>query len=83
MLHTHLGACAVLTEDKCSLEGEPVSCTGDGNAPSARDPLYKDGELSLLPAQVKAKGGGVAAKLGGIFSTGLVELTGCSSVLHF
>nr|XP_048295695.1 uncharacterized protein LOC125404051 [Myodes glareolus] len=40
-----------MTEDKCSLEGEPVSCTGDGNALSARDPLYKDGELSLLPAQ--------------------------------
>lgn len=55
-----------MTEDKWSLEGEPVSCTSDGNALSARDPLYKDGELSLLPAQVKAKGGGVAAKLGGI-----------------
>lgn len=72
-----------MTVGKCSLEGEPVSCTGDGNALSARDPLYKDGELSLLPAQVKEKGGRVAVRLEGISATGLVELTSCSGVLCF
>lgn len=72
-----------MTENKCSLEGEPVLCTGDGIALSARDPLYKDGELSLLPAQVKEKAGRVVVRLEGISATGLVELTSCSSVLCF
>lgn len=45
------GTHSFVTEDKCALEGEPVSCASDGNALSARDPLYEDREPSLPPSE--------------------------------